>query len=274
MALLGLTEGVQVKPEEKELTGVDEMNKLCEDFEYLDDESAVELEKADFQNASAIARKNAQILKDDKTCKKWVKSHAHHAEVCKYCKKGVAPSIRWKFWRGVWYRWSGGRWHYYGPSRNGYGGNWRWSGGYWHYKGYAFKYVNGRWYRFYNGKWNYYKRMIPINPSPPKTPKYCVRVYHMERAGIPTSLQSNEVPRCQVGKQVYMWNGERSCKILGGRKIRQKLFKCKSGSNHKWRLVTRCTGGDIYRPQKLNELLSIRWKRIGGSAVDIGTGGG
>lgn len=92
---------------------------------------------------------NRKILQTTRTCMKWVRQHRRHNEVCRYCAKNVTPSIKWKFYRGVWYRWWSGKWHYYGPSKRGHGGAWKWYGGFWHYKGYVFKYTGGKWYRFY-----------------------------------------------------------------------------------------------------------------------------
>lgn len=115
--------------------------------------------------------------------------------------------------------------------------------------------------------------MIPINPAPPTSPKYCVSVMHMVKAGLPGVLSSSTVPRCQVGKTIYMWAGDKTCKILGGRKVNQRIAKCKAGYAHKWQKVTRCTGGDIYKPEVPGETLNVAWKRNPGSAHDIDVGG-
>lgn len=113
--------------------------------------------------------------------------------------------------------------------------------------------------------------MIPVNPEPPRTPKYCVKVYHMVKPGIPETLSIHDIPRCQVGEEIYMWSDERACKILGGRKVTKQLARCKSGEEHKWQLVTRCTGGDVYRPTNPKETLNIKWEAIGqGSEVAFG----
>jgi len=257
-----------------------DIDNTCQEYSQLDDESLLELEnsqeleRASYQNHKKIAAANRKILATEKLCSKWVKTHKRHNVICKWCNKKVTPSIHWKFYGGVWYRWYDNKWHYWGPSRGGYGGRWRWSAGFWHHNGYTYKYVGGRWYRFYNHKWHYYSKMIPINPRAPRSPKTCVRAYHMVKSGVPTSLTSSRVPRCQVGRSIYMWAGSKTCKVLGGRLTYRKLAKCKSGTAHKWRKVTRCTGGEIYRPQSRFELLNIRWSDMRGSAHDIGVGGG
>jgi hypothetical protein len=186
-------------------------------------------------------------------CKQWVKHHKGHNSVCRYCAKGVTPSIKWKWYKGHWYRWWSGKWHYYGPSRRGNGGAWKWYGGFWHYKGYVFKYVNGKWYRYYGGKWNFYKhKYVPQNPKPPMTDPYCVDVMKMVARGLPDGLSVHRVPRCSIGGSIYMWEGTTKCKILGGRKIFSTLSKCKSGSNHKWQKVKRCTRPEVIKAGKVN----------------------
>jgi hypothetical protein len=273
MALLGLTGAEELTQQVDQQISAED-NQLCEnEFMELDDESLAELDKASYQNHAKIAAENKKILATEKMCSKWVQTHKRHNVICKWCSKTVKPSTHWKFYKNVWYRWEGGKWHYWGPSRGGYGGAWRWSGGYWHHGGFAYKYVNGHWYRFYNHKWHYYKKMIPINPQRPRTPVTCVHVMQMVKAGIPDSLTAHSVSRCQVGRSIYMYDG-RACKILGGRKVSQKLAKCKSGYAHKWRKVKRCTGGDLYKPMAPREILNVRWGRIAGSANDIGFGGG
>merc|ERR1719199_1011408 len=273
MALLGLTGAEELTQQVDQQISAED-NQLCEnEFMELDDESLAELDKASYQNHAKIAAENKKILATEKMCSKWVQTHKRHNVICKCCSKTVKPSTHWKFYKNVWYRWEGGKWHYWGPSRGGYGGAWRWSGGYWHHGGFAYKYVNGHWYRFYNHKWHYYKKMIPINPQRPRTPVTCVHVMQMVKAGIPDSLTAHSVSRCQVGRSIYMYDG-RACKILGGRKVSQKLAKCKSGYAHKWRKVKRCTGGDLYKPMAPREILNVRWGRIAGSANDIGFGGG
>merc|ERR1712151_230960 len=151
-----------------------------------------------------VIAENRKILQTERTCMKWVKSHRRHNVVCRYCTKANTPSIRWKFYNGVWYRWWSGRWHYYGPSRRGHGGAWKWYSSFWHYKGYVFKYSGGKWWRFYGGRWHYYRRHVIQNP------------------------------RCVSGRSIYMWEGAKKCNILGGRKWYQKVAKCKKGSLHKW----------------------------------------
>jgi hypothetical protein len=38
-----------------------------------------------------------------------------------------------------------------------------------------------------------------------------------------------------------MWEGEKKCEIVGGRKAEMEFQKCKVGSLHKWQKVRRCT---------------------------------
>lgn len=241
MALLGLTGAAELEQPVvaddnvlAELHEGENIDDLCQNYSQLDDDSLLELSRTDYQNHAKIAAKNKEILRTEAVCKKWVLTHKRHNVICKWCAKNVKPSTIWKFYKGVWYRWHDGGWHYYGPSRDGFGGRWRWSGGYWHYNGYAFRYVNGKWERFYNGKWHYYRKMVPINPAPPKSPKFCVQVMHMVKAGVPGALATSTVPRCQVGRAIYMWSGSKTCKILGGKKVNQRIAKCKAGYAHKW----------------------------------------
>merc|ERR1711998_709365 len=152
MALLGYTSAVDLQQESTE--------NLCNNnYMELDDESLLELGKASHQQgavAAKIAAENAKILATEATCSKWVQEHKRNEAVCKVCDKSVTPSTKWKFYKGVWYRWEDNKWHYWGPSKGGYGGSWRWSGGYWHHGGFTYKYVGGHWYRFYAHKWQHY----------------------------------------------------------------------------------------------------------------------
>lgn len=200
-----------------------------------------------------VVAENRRILATERTCAKWVKSHRKHNVVCRYCAKGVTPSVRWKWYRGVWYRWWSGRWHYFGPSRRGNGGAWKWYQGYWHYRGYVFKYWNGKWYRYYHGKWNYYKHgYVPQNPKPPTTKPYCISVYKLVRRGLPDGLAISRVPRCRVGSTFYLWEGPKKCAILGGRKAFRRQQKCKKGSLHRWQKVRRCTRPAVIKAGKFN----------------------
>lgn len=189
---------------------------------------------------------------------KWVKSHAHHDAVCRYCAKGVTPSIKWKYYNGVWYRWWSGKWHYYGPSKRGHGGAWKWYSGFWHYNGYVFKYEGGKWYRFYGGKWQYYDKEVTQDPKPPMTKPYCIQVYKLVKHGLPGSLAIKRAPRCKAGDTIYMWEGAKKCAIVGGRKVFTGISRCKKGTLHKWQKVRRCTKSVVIKAGKVNYLAHHR----------------
>ena len=77
----------------------------------------------------------------------------------------------------------------------------------------------------------------------PKRPtnRICRPVYKLSKYGIPYSLTSKRVPRCKVGKSIYMYTDHEGCKWLGGRKVYQKRIRCKVGKEHQWRKMTKCT---------------------------------
>lgn len=201
--------------------------------------------------AAKIAAANAKILATDKTCLAWVKHKQGHNDVCRYCAHGVTPSVRWKFYNNVWYRWYAGKWHYYGPSRTGHGGAWKWFKGYWHYKGYVYRYINGKWERYYGGKWQKYTSgHVPQDPKPPTTPKTCIDVLKIVKQGLPDGLAVHSIPRCKSGEEYFMWEGVHKCSIIGGRKVFKMMSKCKVGSLHKFQKVKRCTREEIIKPGK------------------------
>lgn len=150
--------------------------------------------------------------------------------------------MRWR-WSSVdkaWYRWYDGKWHYWGISKRGFTYNgWSWYAGYWHYKGYVYKWNRPYWYRFVNRQWVRYTRQIPIQPSKPRA-KVCRPVYRLLKAGTPTSVSNQYIPRCKVGRNIYMYSDYDGCKFLGGKKVMQKRLVCKTGKQHRWARMTKC----------------------------------
>jgi len=130
---------------------------------------------------------------------RFVKQHRDHHAVCNWCKKAKSPAIRWKWVveEKVWYRWYDGKWHYWGPSKEGFTAvGWTWYKGYWHHGGYVFKYTRGRWYRFQAGRWVLFGRRVPVKPAAPKGKKICRPFYLLKKYGFPSSLSAKKLPRC------------------------------------------------------------------------------
>lgn len=168
--------------------------------------------------------------------------------MCDWCKENgeTEPEVIWQWneLENVWYKWYDGNWHYWGPSKDGFTSTgWTYYGGYWHHGGYAYSYVDGMWYRYEQGEWVKYGEAVPVDPKPPKTKKICRPFYKLEKEGFPESLAEKEIPRCKVGDVTYMWADDGACKFLGGKKVMQKVFKCKSGEEHVWKEVTKCVLG-------------------------------
>lgn len=42
-----------------------------------------------------------------------------------------------------------------------------------------------------------------------------------------------------------MWKNAKDCRFLGGKKVHQKMFKCKSGQPHVWAKITKCVRGPM-----------------------------
>jgi hypothetical protein len=95
----------------------------------------------------AINAENKKILDTQKQCLDFVSQHPDHPEVCNWCHESFEPTDPWQ-WNpseGVWYKWSNGQYHYWGPSKDGLKHEWSWYNGYWHHGGYVFKYEGGKW---------------------------------------------------------------------------------------------------------------------------------
>lgn len=61
------------------------------------------------------------------------------------------------------------------------------------------------------------------------------------RRGFSAQLGEQRLPRCVVGRDVYMYKGESNCRFLGGRLAYLKRHVCKnSHRNDQWRRVTKC----------------------------------
>lgn len=61
------------------------------------------------------------------------------------------------------------------------------------------------------------------------------------KPGFSASLAEQKLPRCKVGKEIFQWRGEASCRFIGGKLAYVKRRTCKSKhSNDQWKRVTRC----------------------------------
>lgn len=238
-------------------TQLSKMTEMCKDMSKFD-MSLVELEEdptagvgkfnAETKNtADTIAKhfgktqaeidaENKHILETQKTCMDFVSTHKDHPAVCNWCHENAQPTgetWQWNPEEGVWYKWSGDKYHYWGPSKEGLKHDWSWYEGYWHHDGYVYKYENKKWYRFQGGQWDEYKDKIEIEPELHYT-KECREFLKLEQVHIPDSLTEHDIPRCQVGegaqKVVYEFTDDADCTFLGGAKVFQKNFKCKDGT--------------------------------------------
>ena len=217
------------------------MEELCKGFDltqaYADESSLLQTEgtgskyhkavKGTYsahygKSKAAIDKENHHILSTQKKCLDFVKKYRGHEKVCHWCRKAKRPSIRWKWVveEKVWYRWYDGNWHYWGPSKDGFTKKgWTWYKGYWHHGGYVFKYVHHKWYRFQAHKWVYYSGTVPIKPGIPRGPRICRPFMLLKKYGFPTALSAKKVPRCRVGKSIYMWKNQGACRFLGGKEV-------------------------------------------------------
>jgi len=195
------------------------------------------------RSKASIDKENNHILSTQKKCLNFVNKYRGHPKVCTWCKNHYkVPAVRWRWSNAdkAWYRWYDGKWHYWGISKRGFTYNgWSWYQGYWHHGGYVYRYSRPYWYRFQNRHWVRYAKKIPVYPSKPKY-KVCRPVYRLLKKGTPTSVTNKYVPRCKVGKNIYMYSDYEGCKFLGGKKVMQKRLVCKTGKQHKWARVTKC----------------------------------
>lgn len=181
---------------------------------------------------------------------KFVKKFTGHQKVCNYCRHTKTPKIIWK-WEaslGVWFRYShfNKKWMYWGPSKKGFTAEgWSYYRGYWHHGGFAFRYTSGTWWRYENRKWIKYGKTVPVTPQKPKVARSCRAYYKREKTGFSATLAQNKLPRCQVGKAIYMWTGTKDCRFLGGEFVYVKRHACKDHTNDEWRRVTKC----VYEPK-------------------------
>jgi hypothetical protein len=80
-------------------------------------------EKAHFgKTRKQINAENQSILSKQKECLDFVTEHPDHPEVCNWCHENTEPKKVW-LWNpteGVWYKFWGGQYHYWGPSKEGY----------------------------------------------------------------------------------------------------------------------------------------------------------
>merc|ERR1719473_915222 len=279
--LLGAASAVSVEqaPTEDNLVQMEAENleAECKDFEQMDDdESLLELEgeegedkynrankysyKAHYgKTKKQIDAQNHHILSTQKKCLSFVKKYRGHEKVCAWCKRAPAPSIRWRWIPSekVWYRFYDGKWHYWGPSKNGFTSiGWTWYKGYWHHGGYVFKYVRGIWWRFQGKRWVKYGKKVPTKPQIPRGPRICRPFYVLRKWGFPAALGSKRLPRCRVGAgkraAYYMWKNHASCRFLGGKLVYLRHKTCKSGKPHQWARVVRCVQGPILTNKGLN----------------------
>lgn len=97
-----------------------------------------------------ILKANKKILDTQQKCLDFVSQNPDHPEVCKWCSENQEPSNPW-LWNaaeGVWYKWWGSEFHYWGANKDGRKHDWSWYKGYWHHDGYSYKYENNKWSRF------------------------------------------------------------------------------------------------------------------------------
>lgn len=234
------TESLEALPDER----LDEPNPINQVTENKNIKSSYKEHYG--KTVEDIDKENQKILNTQQKCLDFVKTHAEHPAVCQWCKEAEEPEVKWR-WNEIekaWYKWYDDGWHYWGPSKDGFTTTgWTWYGGFWHHGGYAYKYEDGEWYRFENKKWEHYDSTVPVKPEAPKTKKICRPYYKLMKAGYPESLSAQEIPRCKVGDQLYMWGDEASCNFLGGKKVMLKHKVCKSGEEHHWKRVTKCVLG-------------------------------
>jgi len=287
--LLGAASAVSVEqaPTEDNLVQMEAENleAECKDFEQMDDdESLLELEgeeerynrankysyKAHYgKTKKQIDAQNHHILSTQKKCLDFVKKYRGHEKVCSWCKRAPAPRIRWRWIPSekVWYRFYDGKWHYWGPSKNGFTSvGWTWYKGYWHHGGYVFKYVKGMWWRFQGKRWVKYGSRVPTKPGIPRGPRICRPFYVLKKWGFPTSLGQKRLPRCRVGAgksaQYYMWKDHKACRFLGGKLVYLTHKTCKAGKPHQWKRVIRCVQGPILSGKGLNYKTGRAMKKI------------
>jgi hypothetical protein len=205
-----------------------------------------------------INRENHHILSTQAKCLRFVKKYRGHAKVCHWCRKNrVIRRWKWVASAKVWYRFYGGRWHYWGPSKTGFTrGGWTFYKGYWHHRGYVFKFIRGMWYRFQGKRWVKYGARVPLKPGVPRGPKICRPFYILKKWGFPTSLSAKRLPRCQVGRgrraAIYAWKNHAACRFLGGKLVYHRFKVCKAGRPHKWARVTRCVRGPVLTNKGFN----------------------
>merc|ERR1712048_1000666 len=138
-----------------------------------------------------IDAENKHILETEAKCKEFVASHKDHPAICNWCHNEAQPDSKeiwqWNPEEGVWYKWYGGQYHYWGPSKEGLKHDWSWYNGYWQHNGYTYKYENKKWYRFQQHEWVEYKEKIDINPVAPLH-KECREFMKVVKNHIPDSL--------------------------------------------------------------------------------------
>jgi hypothetical protein len=277
-ALLGSTTAVQLNQKSYMADMCKDMNKYDMSLVELEDEPAATAASAGVGNFNSetknirgtmaehmgktkaeIDTENKHILETQAKCMDFVNAHQDHPAVCNWCHANSQPESgeiwQWNPEEGVWYKWSGDRYHYWGPSKEGLKHDWSWYQGFWHHNGYVYKYENKKWFRFQGGEWVEYHETIEINPEAPHG-KECREFLKLEQAHIPESLTEHNIPRCQVGegaqKVVYEWSDDADCTFLGGAKVFQKNFKCADGSGPQFRTVEVCVQGPELARDGLN----------------------
>merc|ERR1712167_463021 len=275
--LLGAASAVSVEqaPTEDNLVQMEAENleAECKDFEQMDDdESLLELEGEEGEDKYNRANKYSYKAHNGKT-KKQIDAQNHH--ILSTQKKCLSFVKKYRGHEKVWYRFYDGKWHYWGPSKNGFTSvGWTWYKGYWHHGGYVFKYVRGIWWRFQGERWVKYGSRVGTKPGIPRGPRICRPFYVLKKWGFPTSLGQKRLPRCRVGAGkralYYMWKDHRACKFLGGKLVYQTHKTCKVGKPHVWKRVIRCVQGPIlsgkglnYKTGKAFRVIKRRWNTMG-----------
>lgn len=136
---------------------------------------------------------------------------------------------------------------YWGPSKRGFtASGWSWYRGFWHHGGFVYQFRSGKWWRYENRRWVVYKKRVEISPKLPRTSRYCRNFYVVRRAGVSATLAAKVLPRCRVGKTLYMWQGSSACRFLGGKYAVVKRHTChRKGRNDYLVKVRRC----VYEPR-------------------------
>ena len=146
-ALIGAALAVEINQEivdEQLIQESAEMDKTCADMDTIDEDSIVEVDEEEDKfkktvkgtykkhygkTKADIDAENKHIIGTQAKCLKFVKKYRGHMKVCNWCKKAPEPKVIWKWspTEKVWYRFYDSKWHYWGPSKEGFThAGWTW----------------------------------------------------------------------------------------------------------------------------------------------------